>query len=98
LEKVKSKKQEKEKDKSLSLLNDEKVFSDNTDKNEVAPIKVDDVSPNKLFSKMKQFMEEVIYQYESNDEKKKSLVKAKHCEGHINREMLFHSLFQNRVY
>jgi hypothetical protein len=43
-------------------------------------------------------MEEVICQYEPDDEKKKSLVKAKHCERHISGEILFHSLFQDGVY
>jgi hypothetical protein len=74
------------------------VFSGNTDKSEVAPIRVNDVSPNKLPSKMKQFIEEVICWYEPDDEKKKSLVKAKYCEGHISGKMLFHLLFQNKVY
>jgi hypothetical protein len=43
----------KERDESSSFLDDERVFSNNTDKSKVAPIKVDDVSPNKLSSKMK---------------------------------------------
>jgi hypothetical protein len=94
LERAESKEQEKENDESSSFLDDERVFSGNTDKSEVAPIKVDDVSP----SKMKQFMEEIIYWYEPNNEKKKSLVKVKHCIGHISGEMLFHSLFQDGVY
>jgi hypothetical protein len=92
LERAESKEQEKERDESSSLLDDERVFSGNTDKSEVAPIRVDDVSPNKLSSKMKQFMEEVICWYKPNDEKKKSLVEVKHREGHISGEMFFHSL------
>jgi hypothetical protein len=79
-------------------LNNKRVFSGNIDKSELAPIRVDDVSLNKLPSKMKQFMEEVICRYEPDDKKKKSLVEAKYREGHIGGEMLFHSLFQDRVY
>jgi hypothetical protein len=61
LERARSKKQKKEKDESSSFLNNKRVFSSNIDKNEVTLIKIDNVLPNKLFSKMKQFMKEVIY-------------------------------------
>jgi hypothetical protein len=53
LEKAESKEQEKKKNELSSLLNDDKMFSNNIDKSEVALIKLDDVSLNKLSSKIK---------------------------------------------
>jgi hypothetical protein len=47
---------------------------------------------------MRKFMREVIGRMEPEENKKLLLVKAKHLEGYVGREMMYHALFKDEYY